>query len=146
MKIMFKEKDFDASLSKIQHTFTSFSIPQIEHPYKYQEWVEQIMEFMMPWMLFWVNPNSLDSALVKKCIKNILVSSTNADVFNNTNQERKYPNSELYDDDPKITRYKSNAYHFIETVSLDHLNWSLECCLPVVSFQARVSTQKFSPF
>lgn len=107
MKIMFLEKNFDSSKAKSQNTFISFSIPLIslnEHPYKYQECVEQIMEFMMPCMLFCINPNSIDSDLVKKCIKNVLVSESNADIFDNLNKPRVYPFAELYDEDPKISR------------------------------------------
>lgn len=58
-------------------------------------------------MLFFINEkNSLDSELVKKCIKNVLVSDTNEELFNACNKQRIYPNSHLYDEDPRISKNK----------------------------------------
>jgi hypothetical protein len=58
-------------------------------------------------MLFFINDrNSLDSNLVKRCIKNVLVSESNEDLFNSCNQQREYPNSHLYEEDPKISKNK----------------------------------------
>lgn len=104
MKIMFREKDFDGSSSRSQFTYTNFSIPQVEQSYKYMDYVEQTLEFLMPCVLFSVNSNSMDPDLVKRCIKNVLVSESNAELFNESNAIRKYPHSELYDEDPKIHR------------------------------------------
>lgn len=48
MKILFTEREYDPSSFKTPNTFTSFSIPQIEQPYKYSDSTEQIMEFLTP--------------------------------------------------------------------------------------------------
>jgi hypothetical protein len=58
-------------------------------------------------MLFFINEkNSLDSDLVKRCIKNVLVSDSNEELFNGCNQQRVYANSHLYEEDPKISKNK----------------------------------------
>lgn len=106
MKIMFVERDYDPESGVPPNTFTSFSIPQMDQPYKIQESLEHIMEFLTPCLLFCVNKNSMDSELVKRCIKNVLDSDTNADIFNSRNMDREYKDSHLYEEDPKIPRTK----------------------------------------
>jgi len=57
-------------------------------------------------MLFYINKNSLDTVLVKKCIKNLLTNDENSNIFDDSNKDRIYPNQHLYDEDPKIHRNK----------------------------------------
>jgi hypothetical protein len=106
MKIMFIERDYDPECGRPPNTFTSFSIPQMEQPYKVQDSLEHIMEFLTPCLLFCINKNSMDSDLVKRCIKNVLESKSNSDIFFSKNPVREYANSHLYDEDPKIPRAK----------------------------------------
>ena len=104
IKMLFVERNYDPASNKLPNTFTSFSISPIEQPYKYPDSVEHILEFLTPCLLFNINKNSLDSTLVKKCIKNVLVSDNNSNIFNSSNKARTFSNSHLYEEDPKLKR------------------------------------------
>ena len=41
---------------------------------------------------------------MKKCIKNVLEEKDNSKIFHSSNKPRKYSNSDLYDEDPKLKR------------------------------------------
>ena len=104
IKMLFTERNYDPSSSILPNTFVSFSISQIDQPYKYPESVEHFLEFLTPCILFNINKDSMDKSLVKKCIKNVLVSDNNKDIFDCSNKKREYPNSHLYEEDPKLSR------------------------------------------
>jgi len=104
IKMIFVERNYDPASNKLPNTFTSFSISPIEQPYKYPDSVEHILEFLTPCLLFNINKNSLDSTLVKKCIKNVLVNDNNSNIFNSSNKARTFSNSHLYEEDPKLKR------------------------------------------
>jgi hypothetical protein len=48
MKVMFVEKNYDPSCGRPPNTYTSYCIPQNEQTYKHEDYVEQIMELLMP--------------------------------------------------------------------------------------------------
>lgn len=50
----------------------------------------------------------MDTQLVKKCIKNVLVNPTNEEIFNDVNKPRVYPDGVSYytNEDPKTFRHK----------------------------------------
>jgi len=50
----------------------------------------------------------MDTQLVKNCIKNVLTSPTNEEIFNDVNKPRVYPNDVSYytNEDPKTFRQK----------------------------------------
>lgn len=104
IKMLFMERNYDPTSNVLPNTFTSFSISPIEEPFKYPNSVEHILEFLTPCLLFNINQNSLDIDLVKKCIKNVLVSDNNSKIFSSSNKERTFPHSNLYDEDPKMKR------------------------------------------
>ena len=118
LKIVFKDKNSGDRSSKFWNTYTlsldhilgtnGISNLDIDQPHKYLEHFETIMEFFIPWLLFSINPNSMDTKLVKNCIKNVLTSPTNEEIFNDVNKPRVYPNDVSYytNEDPKTFRQK----------------------------------------
>ena len=118
LKIIFKDKQPSNKNSKFCNTYT-LSLDHIlgnetwfyftlDQPHKYLEHFETIMEFFIPWLLFSINPNSMDTELVKSCIKNVLTSPTNENIFCEVNNSRVYAEGVSYytDEDPKKFRQK----------------------------------------
>jgi hypothetical protein len=85
----------------VDHILCNLFSTIFENPSKYAEYLKITMEFLSPCILFFVNPQSMDVGLVKKCIKNVLLEKSNENIFNDANAKRI-----KHSEDSKIHRSK----------------------------------------